>query len=110
MFKRWLSDSLYKLDMFHFIEVNPPQEGHGFPFYRGPCSAGCTPAFYPYKIGTHDAPTEFTRGCSIRVYIYIHTYIMYICTSICNCIYYTYIHLTSNKNGEMMGLGGSVHA
>ena len=35
---------------------------------------------------------------------------MYICTSMFNCIYYTYIHLTSNKNGEMMGLGGSVHA
>ena len=47
--KRGLSDGLYKLVIFHFIEVNPPQEG--------PVGGVCTPAFYPYKMGTHDVPT-----------------------------------------------------
>ena len=56
--KRGLSDGLYKLDIFHFIEVYPRQGGHGFPFYRGPCWGGRRPRSYAYKMGTHDVPTK----------------------------------------------------
>ena len=56
-----VSDGLYKLIAFHFIEVYPLQGGHGFPFSRGPCWGGSEtiqrPPFCAYKIGTHDVPT-----------------------------------------------------